>query len=60
MKEYILTEYDTPFTALENVVGELIRCKDCQYYLGLAECEMIGFCGGTNFYCGWGKRKKNE
>ncbi len=32
MKEYILSEYDTPFTALENVIGELIRCKDCKYY----------------------------
>ncbi len=32
MKEYILTEYDTPSTALENVIGELIRCKDCKYY----------------------------
>ncbi len=31
MKEYILTEYDTPFTALENVIGELIRCKDCKH-----------------------------
>ena len=32
MKEYILSEYDTPFTALENVIGELVRCKNCKYY----------------------------
>ena len=32
MKEYILSEYDTPFTALDNVIGELVRCKDCKYY----------------------------
>lgn len=32
MKEYILSEYDTPFTSLENVIGELVRCKDCKYY----------------------------
>lgn len=32
MKEYILSEYDTPFSALENVIGELIRCKDCKWF----------------------------
>lgn len=29
------------------------RCLNCVYYKGLAECELIGDCGGTDFYCGW-------
>lgn len=36
--------------------GELIRCKDCKHYQGLAECELIGTCMGTLGYCAWGKR----
>jgi hypothetical protein len=35
----------------------VVRCKDCEHYQGLAECEIIGTCMGTNGYCAWGKRK---
>lgn len=42
------------FADFENV----IRCKDCKHYQGLAECELIGECGGTDFYCGWAERRE--
>ncbi len=29
------------------------RCLECKNYEGLAECSLIGDCGGTDFYCGW-------
>ena len=29
------------------------RCKDCMHYNGLAECEFVPECGGTNWFCGW-------
>lgn len=29
------------------------RCVECAHYQGLAVCEYIGDCGGTNWICGW-------
>ena len=34
---------------------EIIRCKDCKYYEGLAMCQVIGKCMGTEGYCAWGE-----
>lgn len=39
---------------------EVVRCKDCKYYKGLAECYAIGDCMGTNGYCAWGERREDE
>ncbi len=46
MKEYILSEYDTPFTALENVIGELVRCKNCKWWRQnpYKESSIFGLC----------------
>mgnify|MGYP006974982926 FL=1 len=39
-------------------VEPVVRCKDCKYYLGLAECEFEGhFSGGTDYFCADGERK---
>lgn len=39
-------------------VQELIRCKDCKFYKGLAVCMIHGEkCGGTNYFCAWAERK---
>ena len=38
-------------------VVEVVRCKDCVHYLGLAECELLeNKCGGTMFFCMYGER----
>ena len=62
MKEYILTEYDTPFSALENVIGELIRCKDCKHWQcddSESYCDELGiFNTDMNSYCSYAKRKE--
>ena len=29
------------------------RCVECSHYEGLAVCEFLGDCGGTNWICGW-------
>jgi len=34
------------------------RCLDCKHYEGLAECEIIGACGGTDWFCGWFRLKR--
>jgi len=39
-------------------VQPVVRCINCKYYEGLACCKLIGDCGGTNWFCGWGKPKK--
>lgn len=35
------------------------RCVGCKYYKGLAECELITECGGTNWFCGWFEPKED-
>lgn len=34
------------------------RCVECAHYEGLAVCEFLGDCGGTNWICGWFEPKK--
>lgn len=36
------------------------RCVGCKYYNGLAECELLSECGGTNWFCGWFEPKERE
>ena len=36
---------------------EVVRCKDCKHYQGLAECRLIGNCMGTDGFCSWGERR---
>lgn len=40
-------------------VVEVVRCKDCKYYKGLAECNVIGECMGIYGYCAWGERRED-
>ena len=35
------------------------RCVECSHYEGLAVCEYLGDCGGTNWICGWFEPKKS-
>lgn len=37
----------------------VVRCKDCIHYKGLAECDVIGECMGTDGYCAWGERRED-
>ena len=39
-------------------VQPVVRCINCKYYEGLANCKLIGDCGGTNWFCGWGEPKE--
>ncbi len=68
MKLYILSEYDTPFTALENVIGEVIMCKDCQYWMKnpYRESSEFGLCfkhkdiaiaTDETDWCSWAERR---
>lgn len=35
------------------------RCVECEHYEGLAVCEFLGDCGGTDWICGWFEPKKD-
>lgn len=35
------------------------RCVECEHYEGLAVCELLGDCGGTDWICGWFEPKKD-
>lgn len=37
-----------------------VRCIQCKHYEGLACCKLLGDCGGTNWFCGWGEPKEEE
>lgn len=38
---------------------EVVRCKDCIHYKGMAECECVLESGGTMWFCAWGERKSD-
>lgn len=43
---------------LKGYAVPVVRCKDCKYYMRLAECKFVGhFSGGTNYFCADGERK---
>lgn len=40
MNEYIIRETGYPGTLKQEIVGELVRCKDCKHRQKLRECPM--------------------
>lgn len=70
MSEYIVRETGYPGTIKQEIVSELVRCRDCRYYMRSDElCEMIAArlhlyeCGkqwNEDSFCCWGKRRGEE
>lgn len=64
MAEYIVSEKVYPLGTRQEVIGELIRCKDCNHWSRESICD--GFCSedcmrhDEDFYCGYAERKTNE
>ena len=60
MREFIIEYDDEQAEEAMSLIPwrELVRCKDCKHYLGLAECHLIGACMGTQGYCAWAERKE--
>lgn len=64
MAEYIVKEAAYPLATRQEVVCELIRCKDCNHWSRESICD--GFCSedcmrhDEDFYCGYAERKTNE
>lgn len=79
MKHEVIIEYDAShgltipvslsMSVANNVIGELIRCKDCKWHcksnerhqFGYCECERFEVCGNKTedtFFCGYAERKE--
>ena len=64
MSEYIVRETDCGLATKQEIVGELVRCKDCKYYYTYGE-DGYETCDNSEGYdhvtaegfCYWGKRK---
>lgn len=62
MAEYIVSETAYPLATRQEIVGELIRCKDCKYWERKSICD--GYCDSMSiygcdedFYCGYAERR---
>lgn len=61
MKEYIVREIGFPGVLKQEIVGELIRCKDCMHWDGLVLCKKNGrTLYGVNDFCSKAERKNHE
>jgi len=64
MIEYIVKETVYELGTRQEVIGELIRCKDCNHWSRESICD--GFCSedcmrhDEDFYCGYAERKDTE
>jgi hypothetical protein len=72
MSEYIVRETDCGLATKQEIVGELVRCKDCVFSKPYNEkwiqpkmlnndrwCELYGT-RHQNWYCADGERRTNE
>ena len=61
MAECIVKETGYPGTLSQEVVGELIRCKDCRHWREHGLCGIWEhYISNGDFYCGCAERKEGE
>ena len=63
MAEYIVKETDYPLATRQEVVGELIRCKDCRFNTYSKKClnpDSFFLIPADDFYCGYAERRTDE
>lgn len=61
MSEYIVKEAAYPLATRQEIVGELIRCKDCKWHKGKYYCrntDTYGF--DDDDYCSLAERRTDE
>ena len=59
MIEYIMREIDCGLATKQEIVGELVRCKDCKHRQGNA-CDYSAIWIRPNGFCQWGEKKEEE
>lgn len=63
MSEYIVRETVFPGAVKHEVIGELVRCKDCKYHddeePGAVYCpDRVGGWVSEDFFCADGRRRE--
>ena len=63
MSEYIVRETGYPGTITQEIVGELVRCKDCRWWEreqpGMVYCpNTVGNWVEDDWYCKGGERRE--
>ena len=62
-REYIIRETTYPDATKQEVIGELVRCKDCKLYQSDAD-KLCGYFECMGFepddYCSQGERKDGD
>ena len=61
MDEYIIKETAYPFANRQEIVGELIRCKDCKYYIkSESYCDCLGITISDLDFCSFAERRTDD
>lgn len=67
MSEYIVRETGYPGAIKQEIVQELVRCKDCRHFFRddmgnvvVYRCELNHEDMRDDFYCADGERRENE
>lgn len=61
MPEYIVRETDCGLATKQEIVGELVRCRDCRYFHHGTTCIRFGIrmSRAHDDFCSYGKEKDN-
>lgn len=57
MSEYIVRETGYPGTLKKEIVGEVIRCRECRWWDREEEYCIDFFVTDPNGYCSWAERR---
>ena len=65
MAEYIVRETDCGLATKQEIVEELVRCKDCKWWTKQeaslqGRCEAYGMYPTGEWFCARGERKDDE
>lgn len=65
MSEYIVREIDCGLATKQEIVGELVRCKDCRWHENeqpsMVYCPaVVGGWVDNDWFCKGGERKDDE
>ena len=67
MSEYIVRETGYPGAIKQEIVGELVRCKDCRHFFRddmgnvvVYRCELNHEDMRDDFYCADGERREDD
>lgn len=66
MSEFIVRETGYPGTIKQEIVRELIRCKDCEWWRqapgwrNTPACEITATACDEDHFCSWGERKETD